>query len=80
MTKWEKLNLKLQLVNLNLEVDRYFIDYDSKGTPVLYWTDGESIQEDSHGIEEIDDRLADIFITFETKVKCVTNFLKERIF
>lgn len=80
MTKWEQLNLKLQLVNLNLEVDRYYIDYDKNGKPVLYWTNGETIQEDAHGIEAIDVRLASIFEICDAKMDRIVRFLKGRIF
>lgn len=80
MTKWEQLNLKLQLVNLNLEVGHYFIDYDANGKPVLYWTSDKLIQEVAHGIESIDAKLASIFEIGLVKMDCIVRFLKGRIF
>ena len=80
MTKFEKLTLKIQLLNINLTTEHYYLDYDNKGNPILCWTDGEHIQEDAHGIDAIDVRITSIFSNFDSKMNAVIQFLKGRLF
>ena len=80
MTKFEKLKIKIQLLNINLTTEHYYLDYDNEGTPILYWTDGDYIQECAHGIDAIDVKATSIFSTFDNKMFEVAKFLKGRIF
>lgn len=81
MTKYEKLILKIQILNIILRKynTHYHIDHDRDCTPVLWITTDEGSKKMTYGIEAIDKHIAALF-EHQSVIAHVTNMLKERIF
>lgn len=81
MTKYEKLILKIQIINTIFEKYNihYHIDHEKDYTPVLWKTTDEGIDRVADGIENIDYHMT-IMFGFQTVLNQVTDMLKARIF
>ena len=81
MTKYEKLILKIQIINAIFEKDNihYHIDHEKDYTPVLWKTTDEGTERITDGINSIDYHMTLLF-GFSSILEQVADMLKERIF
>ena len=81
MTKYEKLILKVQIINIIFEKDNihYYIDHEKDYTPVLWKTTDEGTERIAKGINNIDYHMTLLF-GFPSICSQVADMLKERVF
>ena len=81
MTKWEKLNLKIQILNIAFEGERHYRILHDEYVPVLYMSDKSVEYPRAYGLKNIDEYISVTFKTLPSKRdNVVDNFLKEEVF
>ena len=80
MEKWEKLDLKIEILNTVYEGERHYrILHDDEGTPVLYMLSGGTEYPRARGISNIDYYISTAFKCNPSKCNDLINFLREEI-
>ena len=80
MTKWEKLNLKIKILNIVFEGERHYRILHEDYTPVLYMSDNGVEYPRAYGIKNIDEHIAVTFKSMPSRCNVAINFLREEVF
>ncbi len=80
MEKWEKLNIKIQLLNIVYEGERHYTILHENYTPILYMNNGSVNYPLASGIDNIDKHLSMAFTCYPSRCNNVINFLRKEVF
>ena len=80
MTKWEKLNLKIEILNIAFKGERHYRIIHEDYEPVLYMSSGGVEYPRAYGLKNIDQYVSSSFKCYPSKCNDVINFFREEVF